>query len=376
MKFINATLATALATTLGFSACLLSNPALADDAGKAYVTNQDGKVSVIDLNTMETIGAIDPQATGVRGIGITDDGKLLITANKDEGTISVIDLATNSVKKIAVGKNPEFVRIYNGLVFVSTEPSSKGGPPPKPADPAKAGDAPKATEKTSEAVKIEAKDDDDNEALVPARIAVVDLKKGKKIREIVGGPETEGIEFSKDGKQIIITNEADNTVTVHDYKTGKLIKTVKTTEYGDRPRGIKISPDGKNYVATLEFGNNFIVLDKDFNHVKTVATPNAPYGVSFDKKGERLFVASSKGQKLTAFDAKTFEKIKEIDVGKRCWHFSFTPDDKNILLACGKSDEILVIDAEKLEVTKHIEDKQMPWGIVTFPKSMGSLDKP
>ena len=351
MKFIYAMLATAI----GFTLC---QSAFAADAGKAYVTNQDGNVSVIDLATMETTGTVDIQATGTRGIGITDDGKFLITANKDEGTISVVELATNKVKKIAVGKNPEFVRVFKGLVFVSTEPSSKGGPPPKPG----------------EIAKEEAKDDDDDKT--PARIAVVDLKKGKKVREVVGGPETEGVEFSKNGKQIIITNEADNTITVHNYKTGKLIKTVKTTEYGERPRGIKVSPDGKNYIATLEFGNNFIVLDKNFNHIKTVSTPNAPYGVSFDKKGERLFVASSKGQKLTAFDAKTFEKIKEIDVGKRCWHFSFTPDDQNILLACGKSDEILVIDANKLEVTKHIEDKQLPWGIVTYPKSIGSLDKP
>ena len=364
MKLIHATLATAI----GFSLCL---QAFAADAGKAYVTNQDGNVSVIDLDTMEATGTVDIQAVGTRGIGITDDGKFLITANKDDGTISVVELATNNVKKIAVGKNPEFVRVHKGLVFVSTEPSSKGGPPPKPNEPTKAGDV----VKNGDTVKEEAKGDD-NEPPIPARIAVVDLKKGKKIREIVGGPETEGIEFSKDGKQIIITNEADNTITVHNYKTGKLIKTFKTTEYGDRPRGIKVSPDGKNYVATLEFGNTFIVLDKNFNHVKTVVTPNAPYGVSFDRKGERLFVASSKGQKLTAFDAKTFEKIKEIDVGKRCWHFSFTPDDKNILLACGKSDEILVIDAEKLEVTKHIEDKLMPWGVVTYPKSIGSLDKP
>lgn len=351
MKFIYAMLATAIGLSMQL-------PASAADAGKAYVTNQDGNVSVIDLATMETLESIDVQATGTRGLGVTDDGKFLITANKDEGTISVVDLATKSVKKIAVGKNPEFVRIFKGLVFVSTEPSSTGGPPPK----------------SGEVVKEEAKDDDDDK--VPARIAVVDLKKGKKIREIVGGPETEGVEFSKDGKQIIITNEADNTVTVHNYKTGKLVKTIKTTEYGDRPRGIKVSPDGSIYVATLEFGNNFIVLDKNFNHVKTVATAPAPYGVSFDKKGERLFVASSKGQKLTAFNAKTFEKIKEIDVGKRCWHFTFTPDDKNILLACGRSDEVMVIDAEKLEVTKHIGDKLMPWGIVTYPKSMGSLDKP
>jgi YVTN family beta-propeller protein len=45
-------------------------------------------------------------------------------------------------------------------------------------------------------------------------------------------------------------------------------------------------------------------------------------------------------------------------------------------LACGKSDAVLVIDTEKLEVTHQIEDKKMPWGVVTFPKSVGSLDKP
>ncbi len=347
-----------LSKTLFALSLLAASNAFAD-AGKAYVTNQDGGVTVIDLATMETVGAVDIQATGPRGIGVTADGKYLITANKDEGTISVVNLKDNTVKKIAVGKNPEFVRVYKGLVFVSTEPSSKGGPPPKPGEAAKPEVA-----------------DDDNDAPVPAKIAIVDIKKGKKIREITGGPETEGIEFSKDGRQVIVTNEADNSITVHNYKTGKLLKTFITTEYGNRPRGIKVSPNGKNYIATLEFGNNFIVLDKNFKHLKTVTTPESPYGVSFDRKGERLYVASSKGQRLTVFDTKSWEEIKQIETGKRCWHFSFTPDDKNLLLACGKSDEVLVIDTEKLEVTKRIEDKQLPWGIVTYPKSMGSLDKP
>jgi YVTN family beta-propeller protein len=44
------------------------------------------------------------------------------------------------------------------------------------------------------------------------------------------------------------------------------------------------------------------------------------------------------------------------------------------MLACGKSDAIVVIDAETLEPTKQIEVKQMPWGLVTYPKAMGSLD--
>ena len=342
---------------LGLFLGLLSASAIAGERGNAYVSNQDGGITVIDLDTLEATGNIDIQAKSPRGIGVTEDGKYLITANKDDDNISVIDRASGQlVKHIKVGKNPEFVRVHKGLVFVSTEPSSKGGPPPKPGEAAK--------------------EDDDDDEKIPARIAVVDLKKGKKIREIVGGPETEGIEFSKDGKKLIITNEADNTITVHNLATGKLIKSISTKAYGDRPRGIKVSPDGSYYVSTLEYGNKFIVLDKNFKVTRTVETGQSPYGISFDRSGDRIYVASSKEKAMQVYDAKTFEKIKDISTGNRCWHFSFTPDDKEILLACGKSDAVVVIDIEKLEKTNSIADKEMPWGVITYPKSMGSLDKP
>lgn len=326
-------------------------------AGVAYVTSQDAGVSVIDLATMQVVKQLDIKAIAPRGLGITDDGKKLIVATRENESVSVIDTVTGEVlQQIPVGKNPEFVRISGNFAYISSEPSSKGGPPPKPG--------------------AEEEEDDDDEEKIPAKIAVVDLLKGEKVREITGGPETEGIEFSADGKQLVITNEADNTVTVHDIESGKLVKTIQTHELGDRPRGIKVSPDGATYLATLEYGNKFMVLDKDYNLVRTVDTAETPYGIAYDNKGERIFVAANKAKLLQVFDAKTYEKIKEIPTANRCWHFSFTPDDKQILLACGKSDAVLVIDAEKLEVTKQVEVKGMPWGLVTYPKAMGSLDKP
>lgn len=335
----------------------LAVPLHAADKGVAYVSNQKDGVSVVDLNSMKIRDSIDVKAEDPRGIGVTDDGKLLITANKD-GNISVIDTASKKVvKQIEVGKNPEFVRMRGNMVFVSFEPSSKGGPPPKPGEE-------------------EEEEEEGGEPEEPARIAVIDLQQGKKLREIVGGPETEGIEFSKDGSKLIITNEADDTVTVHDIQSGKLLKTIDTKKHGIRPRGIKMSPDGQSYIVTLEFGNAFMVLNKDFEHVRTVKTGAGPYGVSFNPAGDQLLVASSKANALEVFDAKTYKKIKDIPSGKRCWHFSFTPDNKQILLACGRSDEVVVIDAEKLEVTKRIAGFKMPWGVVTYPKSMGSLDEP
>lgn len=321
----------------------------------AYVTSQDAGVSVIDLNTMEVVKQLDVKGEGPRGLGITEDGKKLIVATRENESIAVIDTTTGEVlQQINVGKNPEFVRVRGNFAYISSEPSAVGGPPPGPGK--------------------EEEEDDDDEEKMPAKIAEVDLNKGEKVREITGGPETEGIEFSADGQHLVITNEADNTITVHSLADGSLVKTIPTHELGDRPRGIKVSPDGQTYIATLEFGNKFAVLDKDFNVIKTVDTAKTPYGVSFDKSGQHIYVAANKDKVLEVFDAKTYEKIKDIPTGNRCWHFSFTPDDKQILLACGKSDAVFVIDTEKLEVTKQIPVAGMPWGIVTYPKSMGSLD--
>ena len=334
----------------------MSITAEAQTAGVAYVTSQNGGVVVIDLATMETTGTIDVGARGPRGIGVTADGKYLVTANKDDANVSIIDLASRQVvRQVKVGKNPEFVRVLGDKAFVTYEPGSKGGPPPKPG-------------------QVVAKDDDDDNT--PARIAIVDIKKGKVLREITSGPETEGIEFSPDGKKMIVTNEADHTITVHDIKSGKLLKTVPTAKFGERPRGIKVSPDGKTYVASLEFGNKLLVLNDKLDPLRTVDTGKTPYGVAFDSTGKHLFVAASRENMLQVFDAASFEKIKDIPTGERCWHFSFTPDKQQILVACGRSDEIVVIDVAKLEVSKRIASKGLPWGIVTYPKAFGSLDQP
>ena len=50
---------------------------------KAYVTSQKGGITVIDLTTKEVINEIDIQSSGPRGIGVSSDGKYLVTANKD-----------------------------------------------------------------------------------------------------------------------------------------------------------------------------------------------------------------------------------------------------------------------------------------------------
>ena len=185
---------------------ILTPCAMADGKGIAYVSNQDGGVQVIDLETMEFRSNVDIGAKGPRGIGVTDNGKWLVTANKDDSNISIVDTSSATQPKlVVVGKNPEFVRIKGDRAYVTYEPRSKSGPPKTGPDAAK---------------------DDDDDANIPGHIAIVDLKKGKVVLDIVGKPETEGLEFSKDGTKLIIANESDNSLTVHDLNTGKLLKTI------------------------------------------------------------------------------------------------------------------------------------------------------
>lgn len=331
--------------------------------GLVYVTNQDAGVSVLDATSLSAIRSADLGDATPRGMALTPDGKTLLTANQKTGDLAVIDTQTMTVtRRIAIGKNPEFLRVLpdGSKAFVTYEPSSTLGPPPKEG---------------KKDAKKNAKDDDDGPA-IPAQVAIVDLKTWKVVASIIAAPETEGIEFTPDGKRVAVTNEGDDTITVYDIASGKLVRRVDLSPHGIRPRGIKLAPDGQSYAVTMESSNSFLILDADFKVVKSVATALGPYGVAFDRAGKRMVVAAARAGRLEVFDARTHVRIAEIPVGKRCWHFSFTPDEDRLLAACGKSNDLVVVDATNYQVVKVLPGFATPWGVVTYPRASGSLDAP
>lgn len=326
----------------------------------AYITNQKGNVLIMSLDDFSIVDEIDV-GKGNRGLAITDDGKKLIVAVKSSNDLAIVNIKNKKIeKRIAIGENPEFVRINGNNAFVSFEPAAIGGPPPKPG--------------SKKALELKAQREIDDEQ--PARIAIVDISNGTKTFEIVGGMETEGIEFSFDNKEIVVTNEADENLSVHNIETGKLVKKIETLSFGNRPRGIKRSPSGDFYLATLEYGNKLIKLSKNYEILKVVNTGLVPYGIAFSPDGKEAFVALSAGKSIQVFDTESMEPIREISTGDRCWHFTFTPDLGHIVSACGRSNEILVLETKSGKLVKRIKSTGMPWGVVTYPKSAGTLDTP
>ena len=320
----------------------------------AYLSEQDGEISMIDLATMKVIRRVRPNNLAPRGIAVTLDGKYIVVADKDTADASVFDTrGMRLVKRFHVGDNPEFVKLNpeGNELFTSYEAASTG------EYPTTGGGENKVNEPHSQIVKYH----------VPDWTPELDF---------AAGTEAEGLELSRDGKYLMVAEEAQDAIGIYDAQAGTLVRTVDLKPYGRRPRGVKVSPDGSSYAVTMELSGTLVKMDSSFNVTKTVQTAAMPYGVAFDRKGKRIFVSASTARKLQVFAADSLQLIAESPTGQRCWHFTFTPDDSKILLACGRSNNVVVIDADSYKSIKTIEGFKLPWGIVTYPRSFGSLGLP
>jgi DNA-binding beta-propeller fold protein YncE len=348
-RWFSALVVTALAAAIFLWIVYLRVP-----ANVAYVSEENGRITVIDLRTLEVVRRVQLNDIAPRGLAITPDGKYLITANKNTSDLAVFATPRlRLVTRIHVGHNPEFIKINpsGARLFATFEPGSKGGPPG-------------------------ANEDNDDENEPPAQIASFRVEDWNAGPVSTAGRETEGIEFSRDGKLMLVANEAQNTIGVFDEATGGHLRDIDLKAYGIRPRGLKASPRGTGYAVTMEASGTLVMMDANFNVIKSVPTAAKPYGLAFDRAGNRVFISAAAAHKLQVFSADSLQLLAEVPTGQRCWHFTFTPDDSRILLACGRSNSVVVIESNSYQPVRTLEGFDLPWGIVTYPASYGSLGLP
>ena len=92
-----------------------------------------------------------------------------------------------------------------------------------------------------------------------------------------------------------------------------------------------------------------------------------PVGVQLTRDGKYAFVALGPANHVAVVDAKTFEVLDYLLVGRRVWHLAFTPDEKTLLATNGVSGDVSVIDVASRKVTKSIKVGRYPWGVVVTP---------
>ncbi len=143
---------------------------------------------------------------------ITPDGKRLLVANADNGSVTVVDATTNKVlHEISVGDKPEGVTwIGNGPLAVVTVYRAD-------------------------------------------RLAFVDTDAGKVVEKLRVPTEPYGIVATKDGSRAYVTHEYPGLVSEIDLGQRKILREMKA---GTMVRGLALSADEKRlYVSEFYTGN-------------------------------------------------------------------------------------------------------------------------
>src|ERR1700690_2624621 len=188
------------------AAALLWKHYLAIPANVAYVSEEAGGISMIDLGTLKGIRRVQPSNVAPRGLAVTFDGKYVVTSNKNTSDVAVFSTPQlNLVQRIHTGDNPEFIKINpaGDRLFATFEPTSQGGPP--------------------KSAKAEGGDEDNGP---PAQIASFHVGDWAPGPVSTAGQETKGIEFSRDGKLMLVANESQGNIGVFAEPTGAHIRAI------------------------------------------------------------------------------------------------------------------------------------------------------
>ena len=206
--------------------------AVSPDGKYAYVANLgDGTITVIDTATNTTNVPIIPAGFQPLGMAVSPDGKYIYVTNSGDGTVSVLDTATyHIVATVPVGGNDSIpshmavgVTSHGTYVYVT----SNGGP----ANP------------------------------VGGTVSVIDTATNTNVAEIPvvhGYPES--VAISPDGRYAYVTNLMLIDAT-HGYGTISVIDTATNTTVGNPialgslfPGGVAVSGDGSlAYVSTVAY---------------------------------------------------------------------------------------------------------------------------
>jgi PQQ-dependent catabolism-associated beta-propeller protein len=299
----------------------------------AFVTNErDGTITVIDTASDRVYSTLKVGGR-LRGIRLSPDRSRIWVAisyptneSQGEDKIAELDLKGNIIAKYEAGTDPENFVVDNNAtrLYIANEDAGTA--------------------------------------------SITDVKANRVIASMPVGLEPEGAAMSPDGRWVYITSESSSSVSVIDTQTGQVVKQFLV---GARPREAVFTSDSARAYITAENGNVVSVVDtKDHAVVRTIELPHGeggsqlkPKGVVVSRDGKRVYVATGRGNSVAVIDAEQFTLLELIPVGQRPWGIALTPDGRKLYTANGISNDVTVIDTASNKVIATIKAGDGPWGI-------------
>ncbi|MDY0129961.1 MAG: PKD domain-containing protein [Methanosarcina vacuolata] len=306
----------------------------------AYITNYyEGTVSIIDITT-NTVKATVPVREWPFGVAVNPAGtKVYVTTTYGEdkdgvtdlkGVVSVIDTATNTVTAtVPVGEWPRGVAV---------------SPDGKTVYAVDSGKYPDYTRSVS----------------------VIDAATNTVKAMVPVGNHPEGVAINPTGTKVYV---ASSNVYIIDTATNTVTATVPV---GDYPFGVAVTPDGaKVYVSNAD-SNTVSAIDTATNTVTaTVPVGDYPCGVAVTPDGAKVYVSNADSNTVSAIDTATNTVTATVPVDYPCG-VAVTPDGTKVYVGNDASKPVSIIDiaTNTVTATVYVGDGSFAFGQFIGPLSL------
>ncbi len=272
------------------------------DGQKIYLSNVNGSIkvfSVADDGQVRPSHTISlPPAHAPRrkeeipaGLALSPDGRKLYVCGNLSNQLLEIDAYFGKILRVfEVGVAPFEVILAKGKAYVS----NWGGR--RPAEGDVVGPAGRGT-----LVKV----DPEKYIACEGSVSVIDLEKGKLIKEILVHLHSSALALSPDERYLVCANAASDNLSVIDTENDEVIETIWVKRspadlFGASPNALCFTPDGRKLLVANGTQNAIAVVDFKPKKKKSQLKGLIPVGwfpgaMVWDKKHQTLWVANIKG---------------------------------------------------------------------------------
>jgi YVTN family beta-propeller protein len=325
----------------------LAAPAGAAGATLVVANKAEATASLIDLGSGEVVATL-PTKDGPHEVGISPDGRFALVTNYGRGesaghTLTLIDIpGARVVKTIDLGRHqrPHGVEWIDGSRAAVTVEDSQALAVVDVESGAVA-----ATIGTDQQIShMVALDAGRQRAYVTSigsgSLTVIDLRTGKRLRNIPTGEGAEGVAVWPGGQQIWVTNRAADTVTVLDAETLEILSQLPATGF---PIRATATPGGQVLVTRARAGDLMIFDAASPENPRIVAfdiatmdveerlfgdrfgDSSVPIGVVVDAAGKHAYVAHANADVITEIDLASGAVGRTLRAGREPDGMGFSP---------------------------------------------------
>jgi YVTN family beta-propeller protein len=185
-------------------------------------------------------------------------------------------------------------------------------------------------------------------------VTIIDPKTLKIVGSVpTGQKESHMLVISRDGKRGYTSNVGAGSVSVLDLPGRKTIAVIPISSESQR---IAISNDDKMVFTSDQTKPQLAVIDTATNKLKTwVPLPAVGYGTSPTPDGRLLLVALPKANQLVAVDLATLKVVHSVNVADDPVKVLASPDGKVAYVSCSKAKQIAVVDLSQWKVKSLID---------------------